>query len=54
MNFGTEGSDDVWFDDFMITEGAYTGKYYDGSSDTWSWSGPANGSTSSGYTVTVP
>lgn len=54
INMGPVGSDDVWFDEFMLTEGTYTGPYLDGDSNTWAWSGTPHASTSSGFTITVP
>ena len=51
LNMGPQGSDDVWFDDFMLTEGTYTGPYFDGNSPNWAWAGTPNASVSSGYTV---
>lgn len=37
---------DVWWDDFMLTEGVYTGPYLDGSSPNGKWLGSANESES--------
>lgn len=32
-NGGTAGDSDVWFDDFLLVEGVYTGPYFDGESE---------------------
>lgn len=50
-NGASAGNGDVWWDDFLLVEGTYTGSYFDGSTvDTdrivYSWTGTADASTS--------
>jgi len=50
---GLVGSGDVWWDDVLIVEGAYTGDYFDGDTPsngltTYAWTGTADASTSTG------
>jgi hypothetical protein len=40
---------DVWYDNFMLVEGEYTGDYVDGSKPFSKWEGTANDSNSIGY-----
>mgnify|MGYP001488326453 CR=1 FL=1 len=47
-NGASAGNGDVWWDDFMLVEGEYTGPYRDGDSPGWVWNGTAHGSTSQG------
>lgn len=50
MNGASAGNGDVWWDDFMLVEGAYTGDFIDPARNTFSkWDGAANASTSVGY-----
>lgn len=47
----TAGNGDVWWDDFLLVEGTYTGDYFDGATtanaeSTYAWTGTANASTS--------
>ena len=51
MNGTTSGNGDVWWDDLLVTQGAYTGPYFDGSARfadgrTTAWTGTADASTS--------
>jgi len=50
---GLAGSGDLWWDDILIVEGAYTGGYFDGDTPsngltTYAWTGTAEASTSTG------
>ena len=51
FNGASAGNGDVWWDDFLLIEGTYTGGYFDGSTTDnglydYSWTGTANASTS--------
>lgn len=46
---GRAGAGDVYVDNFMLVEGAYTGDYVDGTKPFSKWDGTANASTSVGY-----
>ena len=47
-NGAPAGNGDVWWDNFMLVKGEYTGPYRDGDSPGWVWNGTAHGSTSQG------
>lgn len=52
-NGSMEGNGDVWWDDLMLVEGDYDGRYLDGTKVNAQWDGPANASTSVGYPTTL-
>ncbi len=47
-NGANTGGGVVYWDQMMIVEGSYSGNYYDGDSDGWTWNGTANNATSTG------
>jgi hypothetical protein len=48
-----EGNGDVWWDDLILVEGDYDGRYLDGTKMNAKWEGTAHASTSVGYPTTV-
>lgn len=59
VNGARFGGGDVWFDDFLIVEGTYTGPYFDGNTAntadlTYAWSGTAHASTTEVTGLSVP
>lgn len=50
MPGGKLGDPPVYFDNLMITEGTYTGAYFDGGSTNWTWNGTPHSATSTGPT----
>lgn len=58
-NGASAGNGDVWWDDFMLIEGTYTGDYFDGATpdpgplERYEWTGTANASTSVYQTRTI-
>lgn len=52
-NGSAEGNGDVWWDDLMLVEGDYDGRYLDGTKPYAKWDGTAHASTSVGFPQTV-
>lgn len=52
-NGSMEGNGDVWWDDLMLVEGDYDGRYLDGTKSNAKWDGTAHASTSVGYPTTL-
>lgn len=48
---GVTGAGDVYYDSIMLTEGASSYNYADGSTSGWSWSGTVNESASTGPAI---
>lgn len=48
-NGASAGNGDIWWDNIMLVEGAYSGDYVDGTKAFSKWDGTAHASTSVGY-----
>lgn len=44
-----DSAQDVWWDEFMLVEGTYSGPYLDGDQLDWVWDGAQDASSSRGY-----
>ncbi|OJU87471.1 hypothetical protein BGO17_00520 [Candidatus Saccharibacteria bacterium 49-20] len=50
-NLNVVSTDQVWYDEFIITKGSTQQNYADGNSSNWIWNGTVNNSTSTGPQV---